>query len=83
MRHSAWRSICLGGLICVVAACAAQSPRGVAPRLPGAPSDERPRWLRDLPQQLERYPAPEGWGGDHLARNDSHGGGAMAHPRPG
>jgi hypothetical protein len=35
--------------------------------LRGAPSDERPPWLRDLPQPIERYPAPQGWGGDNLA----------------
>lgn len=35
--------------------------------LRGAPSDERPPWLRDLPQPIERFPAPQDWGGDNLA----------------
>ena len=43
------------------------APRGTVPRLRVGPSDERPPWLRDLPDPLERHPAPEGWGGDQMA----------------
>lgn len=83
MRHSASLSIGVVGMACLVAACAPTAPRSVMPRLHGGPSDERPPWLRDLPERLERYPAPQGWGGDHLARQDSRGGGATALPRAG
>lgn len=58
------------GLIVVlgsVGACSAVPPRSMLPPLPDASSTERPPWLRDLPAQLERYPAPLGWGGDHMA----------------
>lgn len=60
------RSLCLVGAMCV-AACSGPSQRSLMPMLRGAPSTDRPPWLRDLPAQLERYPAPHGWGGDHLA----------------
>jgi hypothetical protein len=55
------------GLAAVLAACSGAPPRSVLPRLREEPSTARPPWLRDLPPVLERYPAPEGWGGDHLA----------------
>jgi hypothetical protein len=61
------RYICFAGMICLAAACSAPTQRAIVPMLRGAPSDERPPWLRDLPQPLERYPAPQGWGGDNLA----------------
>jgi hypothetical protein len=57
----------LVGSILVAAACSAPAQRAIVPMLRGAPSDERPPWLRDLPQPIERYPAPHGWGGDNLA----------------
>lgn len=66
MQYRALVSIGLAGAVCAVAACSGGSLRGM-PRLQGEPSDDRPAWLRDLPQPLERHPAPEGWGGDHLA----------------
>lgn len=34
-------------------------PRRTTPRWRGGISDERPTWLRDLPERLERYRAPE------------------------
>jgi hypothetical protein len=61
------RDLGLAGAICLAAACSAPAQRAIVPMLRGAPSDERPPWLRDLPQPLERYPAPQGWGGDNLA----------------
>ncbi|CAH0173330.1 hypothetical protein [Roseomonas sp. CECT 9278] len=61
------RSLCLAVVAVVVAACAGASPRDGLPMLRDAPSTERPPWLRDLPAQIERYPAPQGWGGDNLA----------------
>lgn len=66
----------------MMAACSASPPAGALPRLRGIPSDERPPWLRDLPAQLERHPAPQHWGGDNLAsrRPGTHAerpGGAM------
>jgi hypothetical protein len=51
----------------MAAACSGPPPRGALPGLHGLPSDERPPWLRDLPERIERYPAPQGWGGDHMA----------------
>jgi hypothetical protein len=51
----------------ILAACAMAPSRSVLPRVLG-PSDERPHWLRDLQQPIERYPAPQGWGGDYLAQ---------------
>lgn len=60
------RSLCLAVVACL-AACAGASQRNGLPMLRDAPSTERPPWLRDLPAQIERYPAPQGWGGDNLA----------------
>jgi hypothetical protein len=54
-------------LLGLTVACSAVAPRSMLPPLPRGPSDDRPAWLRDLPQPLERHPAPQGWGGDHLA----------------
>jgi hypothetical protein len=72
MRHTKTLSMILVAAACILAACAPEPPRMLVPRLRGEPSSERPPWLRDLPEQLERYPAPHGWGGDYLAslRND-------------
>ena len=67
MRRLALPSLCLAGLVLVAAACSGPPPRSMTPRLRPGPSDERPPWLRDLPVPLERYPAPQGWGGDYLA----------------
>ena len=67
MRNPGLVALGLAGAIGVLAACSEVSPRGTLPRLRGEPSEDRPPWLRDLPQPLERHPAPEGWGGDHLA----------------
>ncbi|WP_372620577.1 hypothetical protein [Falsiroseomonas sp.] len=39
------------------------------PRLRGwSQDDERPPWLRDLPEQLERHPVPDRWPNDTLAK---------------
>jgi hypothetical protein len=75
MRHTGRLAMAMAAVL-MVAACSTPSSRSMLPRLRGLPSDERPPWLRDLPAQLERYPAPQHWGGDNLASN---GGGA----RPG
>jgi len=61
------RSLCLALALCAAAACDGSAPLGVLPTLRGAPSTDRPAWLRDLPAQIERHPAPQGWGGDSLA----------------
>jgi len=61
------RDITLAAVIILVAACSAPAQRAIVPMLRGAPSDERPPWLRDLPQPIERHPAPHGWGGDYQA----------------
>lgn len=61
------RYLGLAGMICLAAACSGPAQRAIVPMLRGAPSDERPPWLRDLPQPLERYPARQGWGGDNMA----------------
>ena len=63
------RVVVLGLIVAlgVMGACSAVPPRSMLPSLPGASSADRPPWLRDLPAQLERYPAPQGWGGDHMA----------------
>lgn len=67
LRHTAQLLIVLGVTTYLMAGCFDVSMRRMVPRFLEGPSDERPSWLRDLPQPLERYPAPEGWGGDHLA----------------
>jgi len=59
--------VCLLATGAILAACATPASRSVLPRVLG-PSDERPPWLRDLQQPIERYPAPQGWGGDYLAQ---------------
>jgi len=51
----------------LLAGCSEAPARRMLPRFMQGPSDERPPWLRDPPQPVERLPAPEGWGGDHLA----------------
>jgi hypothetical protein len=61
------RNFVLAGMIGVAVACSGPAQRAIVPMLRGAPSDERPPWLRDLQQPIERYPAPQGWGGDNLA----------------
>jgi hypothetical protein len=63
------RAVVLGLIVAlgVMGACSAVPPRSMLPPLPGASSTERPPWLRDLPDHLERYPAPQGWGGDYMA----------------
>jgi len=61
------RGLCLAVAVCLVAACSGPAQRSVLPTLRGAPSSDRPPWLRDLPVPLERHPAPQGWGGDSLA----------------
>ncbi|MEJ1936816.1 hypothetical protein WDZ92_42025, partial [Nostoc sp. NIES-2111] len=43
------------------------APRGTSRRWRFAPSDGGSPGLRNPPQPLERYPAPEGWGGDQTA----------------
>ncbi len=73
MRHPVALGICVAVMAFTLAACSTTSPTSVMPRLRGMPSDERPPWLRDLPEQLERYPAPQGWGGDHLAQTGRPG----------
>lgn len=67
MQHARLLTILMAGLACVTAACSDLSTRTTMQRLQGGPSDDRPPWLRDLPEQIERHPAPQGWGGDHLA----------------
>lgn len=52
----------------MTAGCSAPPPLGMLPYLQRGPLEDRPPWLRDLPVQLERYPAPHGWGGDNLAQ---------------
>lgn len=59
--------LCVVAVLGSAAACSGPAQRAVVPTLRGAPSDERPPWLRELPQPIERYPAPQGWGGDNLA----------------
>jgi hypothetical protein len=61
------RILCMAVAAGVVAACAGAPQRDRLPMLREGPSTERPPWLRDLPAQIERYPAPQGWGGDNLA----------------
>ena len=67
MRHIGLPLLVLGGAACLIAGCSDASMRRMMPRFLEGPSDERPSWLRDPPQQLERHPAPQGWGGDYLA----------------
>ena len=67
MRQIRSLGVCLAAVLGSASACSGPVQRAVVPMLRGAPSDERPTWLRDLPQPLERYPAPQGWGGDYLA----------------
>jgi hypothetical protein len=67
MRYSGVLRMGLAAVVCMTTACSLAPPRSTLPSLRGEPSDERPPWLRDLPQPLERHPAPQGWGGDHLA----------------
>lgn len=67
MPHSGLVGICLTVTALMMAACSSSAPGRMMPRLESGPSEDRPPWLRDLPQPLERYPAPEGWGGDHMA----------------
>ncbi len=67
MQHTRLLIMLLVGVAWVVTACSDVSSRRTMQRLQGGPSDERPPWLRDLPQPLERHPAPQGWGGDYLA----------------
>jgi len=71
MHHAPVLRIGLVGALGLAAACSAMAPRRVLPPLPSASSTERPPWLRDLPTQIERYPAPEGWGGDHMAARNN------------
>ncbi len=60
-------SVVIAGTVIAVAACKDAPPRRMLPTLREVPSDERPSWYRNLPVPLERYPAPQGWGGDYLA----------------
>lgn len=63
------QGLCLAGAMCLAVACST-APQRDLPLLRGAPSSERPAWLRDLPVPLERFPAPQRWGGDYLASAD-------------
>ncbi|WP_244408219.1 hypothetical protein [Roseomonas fluvialis] len=67
MRQMNVLSVCVAAVLCFATACSGPAQRAVVPMLRGGPSDERPPWLRELPQPIERYPAPQGWGGDNLA----------------
>ena len=42
--------------------------RAIAPRRGWVPNEERPDWLPTLPQPLERYPVPQHWHRDTLAK---------------
>ena len=67
LQHSHLRITCLIGTACVLVACSSMLPSSTMPHLQRGLSDDRPPWLRDVPAQLERHPAPQGWGGDYLA----------------
>lgn len=67
MHRVAALRIGLMGALGLVAACSSLAPPRLLPPLPSGSSIERPPWLGDLPARIERHPAPEGWGGDHMA----------------
>jgi hypothetical protein len=67
MQRASVLRIGLIGALGLVAACSAVAPRRMLAPLPDGSSTERPPWLRELPARIERHPAPEGWGGDHMA----------------